>query len=328
MWKIIIKEESSVATPVGTGKHTIYVDSVSGKIKKKDAAGNEEVVVSEDSLVSIFDSYSFWDWSDWDVVITTTVTLARDMYYNNLAITSPWILNPNGYKIYVKWTLSGNGTINRNWNNASWQTWWAALNQWTLNAEAGAWGNGGSDSVNGWDWVAANPSFSNQTWARWWNSYQDRRTGGAWGISTRWALYNIAYSYERIIRWILNPATFVLNTTYYKWIGSSWGGAWSTNVSPSCVWGGAWGNGWVIWISAYIINFTWTITATWWTWAASSNPANMTAWGWAGGSGGCLIYIYKTLTSIWTVTLTGWVGWAWYNSWENWKTWEQIWIAI
>lgn len=38
------------------------------------------------------------------------------MYYNNLTVNSPGILDPNGYKIFVMGTLSGTGIIRRNGN--------------------------------------------------------------------------------------------------------------------------------------------------------------------------------------------------------------------
>lgn len=51
----------------------------------------------------------FGDGSDGDVVISTPTTLTRDMYYNNLTVTST--LYSNGFRIFVKGTISGAGTI-------------------------------------------------------------------------------------------------------------------------------------------------------------------------------------------------------------------------
>ena len=62
----------------------------------------------------------FGDGSDGDVTISTaTTTLSRDMYYNNLTIGSAGGLNPNGYRIFVKGTLSiaSGGLIARNGSN-------------------------------------------------------------------------------------------------------------------------------------------------------------------------------------------------------------------
>lgn len=66
----------------------------------------------------------FGDGSDGDVTINSgTTTLTRDMYYNNLTITSTGVLNPAGYRIFVKGTLdissvSSGGGIKRTPNNA------------------------------------------------------------------------------------------------------------------------------------------------------------------------------------------------------------------
>ena len=61
----------------------------------------------------------FGDGSDGDVEITGTTTLTRDMYYKNLSIANGGILNPNGYRIFVKETLiiKSGGYIKRNGNN-------------------------------------------------------------------------------------------------------------------------------------------------------------------------------------------------------------------
>jgi hypothetical protein len=56
----------------------------------------------------------FGDGSDGDVTIATNTTLSRDMFYTNLTINSGVTLNPNGYRIFVRGTLTNNGTIARN----------------------------------------------------------------------------------------------------------------------------------------------------------------------------------------------------------------------
>lgn len=61
----------------------------------------------------------FGDGSDGNVTIAGTVTLTRDMYYNNLEIPSGQILDPAGYRVFVKGTISGTGTIRRNGNTGN-----------------------------------------------------------------------------------------------------------------------------------------------------------------------------------------------------------------
>lgn len=60
----------------------------------------------------------FGDGSDGNVTISATTTLSRDMYYNNLTVNAGVTLNTNGYRIFVKGTLTNNGTIQNNGTNA------------------------------------------------------------------------------------------------------------------------------------------------------------------------------------------------------------------
>jgi len=59
----------------------------------------------------------FGDGSDGDVTITTDTTLSHDMFYNNLTINSGITLKPNGYRIFVKGTLTNNGIISGDGND-------------------------------------------------------------------------------------------------------------------------------------------------------------------------------------------------------------------
>ncbi|PKM88302.1 hypothetical protein CVU83_01895 [Candidatus Falkowbacteria bacterium HGW-Falkowbacteria-2] len=63
----------------------------------------------------------FGDGSDGDVIISVNTSLARDMYYKNLTINNGIVLNPNGYRIFVKETLTyvGTGKVSRNGNNGT-----------------------------------------------------------------------------------------------------------------------------------------------------------------------------------------------------------------
>jgi hypothetical protein len=75
-------------------------------------------------LDSSFGAFEFGDGSDGDVTIAAgTTTLTRDMFYNNLVVTGT--LATDGFRIFVKGTISGAGTIQ------------------------GVTGNNGSNGVNG-----------------------------------------------------------------------------------------------------------------------------------------------------------------------------------
>lgn len=300
--------------------------------------------LSNDITNSLIISAYFGNWSDWDVTINSwTTTLTRDMYYNNLTITSPWILDPAWYRVFVKWTLSWNWTIRRNWNN--WTAWgtspsgnnpWVAgavLNQWSLNMER-AGGNGGARSTgaaNSWvAWTSSSPSMTNINGVSWGNNWSWWWAGAAW-TATRWALYNI-YWYPQSMHLATATATFAW--LQYLSIPWSWwwaGSAWSW-WSAQWAWWWAWWNWWFIRLACFEFNFTWTVSATGWTWWAWGTSA----WWWGGGNWGIFFRVYRTLTNDCTKTLTGGAWWAWWwawilPAWSAWTTgnaWETISIQI
>lgn len=101
---------------MGTNKKTF----VNSNIKLKPGGGltndpTDGLSVSD----SVLSRGYFGDGSDGDVIISVNTSLYRDMYYNNLTINNGIILNPNGYRIYVKGTLNGSGKIARNGNNGT-----------------------------------------------------------------------------------------------------------------------------------------------------------------------------------------------------------------
>lgn len=53
----------------------------------------------------------FGDGVDGTVVISTNQFLSRDMYYNNLTVNSTFTLFTNGFRVFVKDTLTNNGTV-------------------------------------------------------------------------------------------------------------------------------------------------------------------------------------------------------------------------
>ena len=265
---------------------------------------------------------SFWDGSDWDVIISTDTTIVRDMYYRDLTINSTKVLNPNGYKIYVSGTLTNNGIIRRNWNswaNGSWANGGAggaALNQWSLNADLWWW-NGGQWGIIAWVGIAgtsANPSYTIINGATGWTSWSFWAQHLWWvgWTSTRWALYNIAYSAYQTILWYSNPASFTwLLSWQYRWASSS--GWWWADTTGAGIWNGWWGAGgnwWVIFIVANIFNNPWTIEAIGWT---GWNGASPNWWGGGGWQGWVFYLIYSTLTALGTVTLTWWTAGTWWT---------------
>jgi len=85
----------------------------------------------------------FGDGSDGDGNINTPTTLTKDAYYNDLSVTST--LDTAGFKVFVRGTLSGNGTIRDNGVAASGTTSGGGLSaRGTLNTDSGTGGAGRS----------------------------------------------------------------------------------------------------------------------------------------------------------------------------------------
>lgn len=324
-------------TPVGSDEALVADSAASFVIKK----------ITLNSFLS-----PFWDGSDWDVTISTNTTLVRDMYYRNLTINSTIVLNPNGYKIFVSETLTNNGIIRRNgndwtaWTSIWWVSWsipaWVILNQWSLNAEVAWWTSGVSNGAYGthlWvAWTSSSPSYTNINGVAWWTSTGFYWTTSAWwagGTSTRWALYNVAYNSVQAICALINPASFNLSATQYKWPSGSGGGGTDSAANNAGWYGGwAWWNGWAIFICAKTINNTSGVIESKW-WNGGNGWWGSIEWGGGGGGwqGGVVILIYVTLTSIGTVTLTWGTWWAKWGTGAatagaNWNTWVTIQIPI
>lgn len=114
------------------------------------------LVLRASAVNSIYNS-TFGDGNDGDVTISAgTTTLSRDMYYNNLTIQTGGILNPTGYRVFVKGTLTfeGTGKIARNGN--------AGGNGGNgTNGSAGAGGAGGAAGTAGAALAAGNLAGGN-----------------------------------------------------------------------------------------------------------------------------------------------------------------------
>lgn len=293
--------------------------------------------------------HEYGDWSDWDVTISGTVTLTKDMYYNNLTIPASQTLNPAWYRIFVKWIMSWTGTISRNWT--AWNAWsgqtawsWWTMSQGSLNAEVASsawwnWANNGSWTA--WAaWVASSPSLSNTNgsgWWAWWWAGSSWWAGWSWGATTRGSLYQTLYFPQYV-----HPATAQATFWWlaYKNSATAWWGGWWASGWPWAIWWGwgwGWQNWWLIWIACNIWNFTWTVTAVWWAggaWADASWAWQAWWWWWGWGWNGWILFrLYRQIQTDATITLTGWAGWAWgawQSSWASWTAWTawSAWTTI
>ena len=65
----------------------------------------------EASLAKLGNDEIYGNGSDGTVIIASDVSLSRDMYYQNLTVNSGFTLTTNGFRVFVKNTLTINGTI-------------------------------------------------------------------------------------------------------------------------------------------------------------------------------------------------------------------------
>ena len=66
-------------------------------------------LIVNNSKISL--NFIFGDGSDGDVTISSDTTLTSDKFYNDLTIDVTYTLNTGGYRVYIKGTLTNNGTI-------------------------------------------------------------------------------------------------------------------------------------------------------------------------------------------------------------------------
>jgi len=120
------------------------------------AAGEEVAAADLNSNFLEVDTPFFGDASDGTVTIYSNTTLTRDMYYDDLTIDNTFTLTTAGFKVFVKGTLTNNGTIDNSGSagaNASGITagaGGAATPEGTLlGSEAGGAGGNGSAAGGG-----------------------------------------------------------------------------------------------------------------------------------------------------------------------------------
>ena len=65
----------------------------------------------EQSVASLGNDAVYGPGTDGSVIISGNTSLSSDMYYENLTINSGVTLNPNGFRVFVRNTLTVNGTL-------------------------------------------------------------------------------------------------------------------------------------------------------------------------------------------------------------------------
>ena len=114
----------------------------------KTLSGTDYIVTSGEVLSSTYGLGYFGDGTDGDAIITGSFTAGRELYYNNLSITGTGSFKPNGYKLYVKETLTieTSASINDDGNIPVGTTGGLLIN--TRNYLGGAAGGGANSIIN------------------------------------------------------------------------------------------------------------------------------------------------------------------------------------
>jgi len=143
------------------GKETIgsYQLDVSGGARISSLAGTSKMVVADSSGVlstqSILDASGigyvgfFGDGADGDVSVSTSISLTREMSYNNLTVTGTGNITTNGYIIRVRRNLviNSGGVINCDGKNGSGNTAGTGAYSSTVYPEFGVPSDGGTGGV-------------------------------------------------------------------------------------------------------------------------------------------------------------------------------------
>lgn len=89
----------------------IYLRTTSTSIKNADDSTHAYIYKDARLNHAVARQVSFFgNGADGDVTISSNTSLTKDMYYNDLTVNTGVTLNPNGFKIHVKGTLTCNGT--------------------------------------------------------------------------------------------------------------------------------------------------------------------------------------------------------------------------
>ena len=133
----------SFGTPSATNTYLTSSDATStpiaGRVIRYDSGGYTPGITY---------AGAFGDGSNGDVTISATTTLTSDMNYNNLTINSGVSLLTSNFRVFIKGTLTNNGTISVNGGNASGKTGGVAVSAGTL-LGGGSGANGGGLGVAG-----------------------------------------------------------------------------------------------------------------------------------------------------------------------------------
>ena len=250
---------------------------------------------------------NFGDGSDGNITISSPTTLTKDMYYNNLTVSNT--LTTDGYKIFVKGTISGTSTIQ-----------WGTPNVGTAGTTNHVQGTGGTQSgsgqlknVAGGNGAANGISNLSNIGA----AGQAGGNGGSGGAANTTTGSNISPNNKfgllsfSVFSFLDVSTTSTMNA--YSPSGSAGGGAGGSNYSGQSDGGGGGGagaSGGTVFIAANTWAGTFTIKSIGGNGGGSTYPGgnSYSGGGGSGGNGGVSVVIFGTKTWSGSYTLTGGTG--------------------
>ncbi len=108
----------------------------------------DNVLINIDKIGNL--SEVFGDGDDGDGTISANTNMSRDMFYNSLTVNANITLNTKGYRLFVKNTLTNNGTIMNNGGDGGDGGLGVAGTAGTAGA-SGSLGGGATGGAGGWD---------------------------------------------------------------------------------------------------------------------------------------------------------------------------------
>jgi len=282
-------------------------------------AGDAGKGIKADSIGKIDNSFlriNLGDGSDGDVTISSPTTLTRDMFYNNLTINST--LTTNGYCVYVKNVIDGNGTIEygfpNNGTNASGTTGGAAgassgggrfkTATGSIGANGATSGGGGPSASNSADQQSA-IGVSNTVWGGSGGADAVPHGGGSGGggglvsIKTKFGIFSMSTIMGLDFNYLTGVVASLVSSS-----GGGGGGGGACRTSAGGAGGGGAAAGGIVFIVAYKWAGTFTIKAIGGNGGNGSDGAGSGSFqgggggGGAGGNGGTAVIVYSVKT--WT----------------------------
>jgi len=269
----------------------------------KTLSGTDYVITSGDTLSTSYGLGYFGDGIDGDAIITGSFTALREYYYNNLSITGTGSIKPNGYKIYVKETLTieTSASINDDGNAPVGTTGGVAL---TTRAYLGAASGAGANSILN---AAAGGITGGSSTNASLNSLNLAPTGGVGGTAGARAGGNGGSASQPSPNQRWNGRWYDGRFSGGTFNGGAGGGSGGCATADPALASGAGGSGGgIVWVAAKNVVNNGRISANGGTGGNASGSAGAAAGG-GGGAGGLVCLITKS-TSYGVVTANGGSG--------------------